>query len=375
MESKRARPKRTFNDLKDPNNGHFLLDNNLLFCGECGSRMVRIHRPNGGYYYHCHWNTASKKVRELYRKGKCSFKTDADYVDNSVLVDVIQFLSNPSRFARQWLKDLNVEEIKARRERLRVAKETEKKTLDKFYERLGTLDGDNAEVLESRIKEHETKHSEIATELRKAEADYDLVQHKQDRLAEFERACGEAAREKDRWAAQFDYQKRIRQHIHSLPFEEKKRLVEAVISPETGGRVTARYFTPMLDGDCVSGLAKEEEAELLKPLMNEPPVVEIDFNADLSKIENAISGLNREGLSFSFGDGSNEGGNGSPGLRRRVSLNKVDPDQHGTSFTTPKGNSFAMASSIHLHASMVDIFQLVGQGERISTMEKPVPFS
>lgn len=126
MESKRARPKRMFNDLKDPNNGHFLLDNNLLFCGECGSRMVRIHRPNGGYYYHCHWNTASKKVRELYRKGKCSFKTDADYVDNSVLVDVIQFLSNPSRFARQWLKDLNVEEIKARRERLRVAKETEK---------------------------------------------------------------------------------------------------------------------------------------------------------------------------------------------------------------------------------------------------------
>src|SRR5208283_5062185 len=47
------------------------------------------------------------------------------------------------------------------------------------------------------------------------------------------------------------------------------------------------------------------------------------------------------------------------------------PDQHGTSFTTPRGNSFAMTSSIHLHESMVDIFQFVGQGESISTMEKP----
>jgi site-specific DNA recombinase len=375
MASRKVMPKRTFNDLKDPNNAHFLLDKNLLYCGQCGSRMVRIHRPNGGYYYQCYWNTATRKVRHLYHRAKCSFKTDADYIDNDVLLDVIEFLSNPGGFAKEWLKDLNIEEIKARCDKLRAANETEKWTLSKLYERLGTVDKDNAEILETKIKEHETKHSEIASELRKAEADYDLVQHKHDRLAEFERICAKGNYPTKGYAptdqAEFEYTRRIREHMHSLPFEEKKRLVEAVISPETGGRVTARYFIPMLDGDCVRGLSKEEENELWKPLESEPPIVEIEFNADINKIENAISGLNRGGLLDRFG-GSSEGGNGFGRSNGGVVLSRVDPDQHGTSFTMPKGNSAAITSSSHVHASRGLIFQLVGQGDRISTMENPV---
>ena len=47
------------------------------------------------------------------------------------------------------------------------------------------------------------------------------------------------------------------------------------------------------------------------------------------------------------------------------------PPGVGTSLTTPSGNCLAMTSSIHVQASRVPIFQLVGQGERISTSEKP----
>ena len=40
---------------------------------------------------------------------------------------------------------------------------------------------------------------------------------------------------------------------------------------------------------------------------------------------------------------------------------------------TPRGNSFVITSSIHRQDSTGVIFQFVGQGERISTSEKPWP--
>ena len=126
--------------------------------------------------------------------------------------------------------------------------------------------------------------------------EWDVVENKHDRLAEFERASAKAITVGEQMEVDFDQKSRISHYIYSLPFEDQKRIVEAVISPETGGRVTARYFIPMLDGDCVKGLPEEQENELWKSVMNERPVVQVEFMADIDRIEGLITGADRKGL-------------------------------------------------------------------------------
>ena len=126
--------------------------------------------------------------------------------------------------------------------------------------------------------------------------EWDLVQNKHDRLAEFEKACAEALSLREHARVYFDQRREIQEYIYSLPFEEQKRIVEAVISPETGGRVTARYFIPMRDGDYEGSLSEEAKKELWKPDMSESPVVEFEFGADIERIEDLITGIDRRGL-------------------------------------------------------------------------------
>jgi site-specific DNA recombinase len=299
MKSKVKRPKRK----RSGTEGHFLLANNLLYCEDCGARMVRRVTAQGAFYYHCYWNVSTEKERKMFGRAKCDFKADADELDARVLRDIVNFLNNPGMFAKSWLKDLNLDEIKRKLAQLEAAKEVEAKALDRLYDRLGSADEANEELIQKKISEHEEKHGKITSELKKVRMEWDVVENKHDRLAEFERACAEASTADKQIEVVFDQKSRISSYIYSLPFEDQKRIVEAVISPETGGRVTARYFIPMLDGDCAKGLPEEEENKLWKSVMDERPVVQVEFMADLNRIEGLITGADRKGLLSKVGSG------------------------------------------------------------------------
>jgi site-specific DNA recombinase len=296
MKSKVKRPKRKCSGIE----GHFLLDKNLLYCGECGARMVKRVTAKGEFNYHCYWNISTEKERRMFGRAKCNFKTEADGLDRHVRMEIVDFLSNPYMFAKHWLKDLNLEETKQKLRQLETAKEVERKALDRLYDRLAVADEANAGLLQSKISEHEGKHTQIASELKKVRMEWDIAENKHDRLAEFERACAEALTPGEQMELDLEHQWSVKEYVYSLPFEDQKRIVEAVISPETGGRVTARYFVPMLDGDCEKGLPKEIENELWKPLMYESPILEVEFRADINRIEDLITGIDRRGLLDKF---------------------------------------------------------------------------
>jgi hypothetical protein len=123
------------------------------------------------------------------------------------------------------------------------------------------------------------------------------VDNKIDALAQFNKAL-EIEAKKDFWYEGdtiWDTRNEIIKFLGKLPFEEKKRITEAVISPETAGRVYIRYQKPTdyVDHDDLMTL----EPELLNQSQHDRPlIVDCQFFVDLERVMRIISGLNNEEL-------------------------------------------------------------------------------
>ena len=289
MASKVRRSKRKIKGSE----GRFLLDNNLLFCGECKreGRLVKQHNPNGRYNYYCYWKKASSKELRMFDRDRCTFKTDADELDNFVLSEVIEFLSSPGTFAKDWLENLNIDEMKKKLRQLEVSTEKERTSLERLYDRWSMVEEPIKSILQKKIKEHEKALYGHTRELSRTQKDFENAQTKYVNLEELEKLWfSPETSKRERIRSQFDYRRKIADFISSLSFNEQKRLVEAVISPETGGKITVRFFRPS---------DVEDDPDLVgadKPQPDKPPVVECDFRADLYKIANLIASFRRESL-------------------------------------------------------------------------------
>jgi len=80
-----------------------------------------------------------------------------------------------------------------------------------------------------------------------------------------------------------------------LPFSEKKRIVEAIIAPEKGGKCEVRYLLPadILDDNELASMPTEQK---YSPILDRPAQVSADFKLDLDKVETVIFSLNRNKL-------------------------------------------------------------------------------
>ena len=215
------------------------------------------------------------------------------------MIELVDLLSNPGAFAKKWLKDLNIEESKEKLDQLQAAVEREKRLLGQLYERLGMVEEVNGRILNDKISEHEKKHAEYVQELARAQREYNLAKNKYHSFAEFEKLFDAFTPLREKMKLKSKYVGEVATYIYSLPFKTRKKLVEAIISPETGGKIVARYPIPLIDGDYDErDLSVEERKRLLEPLLDQPPVLEFEFNADLDKIGNFIAGLDREPLLF-----------------------------------------------------------------------------
>jgi hypothetical protein len=135
---------------------------------------------------------------------------------------------------------------------------------------------------------------DIQRELKQRLEEYNLIRHKTDKLAEFERAMKSLDGRK-RFSLHFKTEALLASFLSNLPFAEKKRILEAVISPETGGKALLRYPCPfdLLDGEELREIPK---AQWHRPLTEHEPYVELVFELDLNRLEALITGLNKGGF-------------------------------------------------------------------------------
>ncbi|HVN96382.1 MAG TPA: recombinase family protein [Syntrophorhabdaceae bacterium] len=288
MKSKVNRPKRRSTEMEN----HFLLDNNLLFCGECGARMKRHFTPGRDTHfdYHCYWNFATKKELAEFKREKCIFRTDAGQLDATVLYEVIEFLSNPELYLKGWLREQDIEDIKRSKEQPSMKKRQEEKAYERLLDEAKYDVG--REIVQHKLEEQRQVINTVSRELQKVEREHDIVQHKYEYLEEFKKAFTGSSKAK-KIRSHFKIRSKIEEFIGTLSFRDKKRIVEAVISPETGGKIIVKYYRENPD-DIPEEAGKV--AILEGPQPDKPPVVEFDFEADLTKISNLITAIDRTSL-------------------------------------------------------------------------------
>lgn len=212
---------------------------------------------------------------------KWSMATISNILKNKV------YIVAPEQFVETWLKDSDVDELNSNIERYGSLIEEKKTVIKRAYNDLKKIkniilkteflkgiekDADDIETLKSKLK--------IALQER------DSHQSKIDRLSSYKKAMGMGKiNRRKRRQAFFTTRKGIMAYLHSLGYADRKRIVESVISPETGGKCSVVYLQPE---DLISGDETIPEKDRNKLI----PAVEMNFEIDLNKTEALISSLN-----------------------------------------------------------------------------------
>jgi hypothetical protein len=180
---------------------------------------------------------------------------------------------------------------------------------------------DVKKIYVEELRKWQKQWEENAPELKKAQADFETVKNKVDRYEQFK----EAIRNKPigkRIGLKFKTVAKFQRHMLALPFAEKRRIVEAIVSPETGGKCSVGYISPIdfLDED---ELKKVPAGKRRKPLGDKSTYVHGNFSIDLSRIESIINGIDRTLLGKEHQNAVSltdiHGGQGKPSL-----LNPLD---------------------------------------------------
>ena len=294
----KRKPKKQYKGYEN----HFLAEN-LLHCGECHSKIIRILRRADKNHkkdrlsYSCYWKKAHQKRLESTGREKCELKmVNADEYDDYIWDQVVAVLAKPSQFAREWFTDLDNEEIKTKVKNLKRQYNEQEKALSRGYDLISKTKSKKLRAKHmTKYERDERQLQEIENELSKAQAEFDAIKNKTDRLAEFEKMM-RTKDKRQKMGNKFKTVAELKGFLYDLPFKEKKRIMEAVVGPENGGKVTIRWQRPddILDKEELSKLSKKEKR---KPLTNLEPMIETEFFLDIDKIQALISGLNKSELS------------------------------------------------------------------------------
>jgi hypothetical protein len=309
IQNQRLKPKRKYKGYEE----HFMLEG-FIVCGECGARMgkaVKIEKNGKArLYYKCFWHTAGKQDKALSGRSTCHLKSvNADDVDNEIFNQVSELLVRPSRFTQAWLKDLDREELERNLKRL---EQREQELQGKLRAQFMIVDKADDLELEIYRDEHQKTlqtWKDIRRELDKARNDYNFVLDKAKRMEGFAKKLNKIG-----ISTRFKTQGLFKGYLNALPFTEKKRIVEAIISPENGGKIEIAYIRPsdFLDAEELKEIIPEElegksvaEIEAIpsdelrrmvqeaqnRPLKDRKCRVTGDFNINFEKIESVINSL------------------------------------------------------------------------------------
>lgn len=296
IENQKHKPKRVFKAYED----HFMLDG-MLYCGECGSRMrKRVKVESDGkvrLYYTCYWHgTSEKEISLAGRTGPCNLKAvNAEVVDEQLFDKIVDMLTGPDKYVETWMRDLNTDELSKKVDTLeKREKQLKNKLASGFQYIANEPNPDVKKIFTDELKKWQHEWESILPELQRAKADFETVKNKVDRYQQFKEAIRKAPARK-RIGIKFKTVAEFQRHMLSLPFQEKKRIVEAIISPENGGKCSVYYVRPIdfLDNEEFKGLSADERH---KPLEDKSTYVHGNFNIDLNKINEIINGMDRESI-------------------------------------------------------------------------------
>lgn len=292
MENQKIKPKRNYRGYED----NFLFDG-LVYCAECGRRMQkRIIFDKGSkqprLVYKCFWHDCSDEELTHSNQQRCIMtSTDANLADSQVFSQITDMLTRPRDFAELWLKRLDVGELEAKGAELgQREKELERQLKEGFVlMRSTTNKAERGLYIKEQNKTREL-WEETRRELEKTYKELDLATNKAKRFEEFERLIRDIGN-----GSPFKAKAMLCTTLENLPFADKRRIVDAIVSPEQGGKIQIGYVRPsdFLDVDDMTGMSDEEKN---RPLKDRPHCVVGDFSIDINRLQAVLNSLNNSAL-------------------------------------------------------------------------------
>lgn len=284
----------------------FLLENISLFCGECGRKMS-IHalekgtQPTVYYtYYRCRRNAMSRKeIATMYQNPcRCDMRADAHTLDNFIFGQVIELLSGIVSIIRRGLTELTMQKIMERAQihpaTLFMKKASRQTEHQECYRIAGWEVTKCSEIELEYIKNVYREYSKNSKAMKNNPdpAMRRCNQSDQFEIDYFRISSMQVIRQEPP-----NLSTEISHYMDGLTFEQKKRVIESIISPEYGGKCIIRWATP---SDISDG--REELSSLPKgrftsgAFRNVPQIVQITFFADLSRIQALVWGAGHDSI-------------------------------------------------------------------------------
>jgi site-specific DNA recombinase len=292
IETQRHKPKRIYKGYED----NFLLDG-LLYCDECGGRMrKKLKMDRKGkvrLYYSCYWQFCSKHELEIAGKEKCIMTSaHADKIDKAFFNQVINLLSDPDKYAETWFKDMDSAALLEKLKNLHTRDKELVSQLKTGFKLMSTQKTGLKGIYLEEYQKWQAEWEATQPEIKKTRADLDMIKNKVDRYKQFKEAM-ESGGIRDKFRKRFATQIDFSRFMTNLPFSEKRRIVEALIAPEKGGKAMVAYLRPI---DIGEGLENMTPEQMKQPITDRPPMVFAEFEMNLDKIEAVIASLDRTSL-------------------------------------------------------------------------------
>ena len=144
-------------------------------------------------------------------------------------------------------------------------------------------DEDLVKIHQKQLKADQESFRATETLLQQAEHELSFKADRITHLKAFEKAVS-SSNLKKRGKTQVAARKAFAEHLWNLSFKEKRRVLEAVAQPETGGKIKLRN---VMLSDSVDAPVKND-----KPTNDKEPIIELDFTIDINRLEQLISSLN-----------------------------------------------------------------------------------
>jgi DNA invertase Pin-like site-specific DNA recombinase len=278
----------------------FLLENIRLFCGECGGKMqmhvLRKKENNEQYYsyYRCRWNSMSKKdLASLHRSHcRCDMRVDANVLDDFFFGQIMEFLGNMVTFARHGLTDLSLQKITERAQNWHTALVAERWSVQAEHWKRNRIAGwEIKKCCESDLKYIKECKKIYSIGLKSMKREPDSAKRQCDQVDDYEKDVLRIRSERVIKPDPIILSAEISSYTDGMTFEQKKRLVESVVTPEYGGKCVIKWAmsSDVSDG-CVELSLKKTARHSSGMFRTEPQLIEIIFYADLSKIQALIWG-------------------------------------------------------------------------------------
>jgi DNA invertase Pin-like site-specific DNA recombinase len=285
----------------------FLLENTRFVCGECGGKMnIHVLRKKGRTdkyytYYRCRWNSMSRKeLASLHRSQcRCDMRVDANTLDNFVFGHVMEFLGNMVTFARRGLTDLSLQKITERVQSWHTTLSTEKVSFQGENGECDRIVGwEIAKSCDSELKYINKCKLKYSINSKPVKKELDYSKHQFNKINEFDKNVLRIRSERVIRSEPNILSAEISGFTERMTIEQKKCVLESVVTPEYGGKCIIRWAMPSDSSDSREELSSKKIKRYTRGVFrNEPQSIEITFYADLSRIQTLIWGTAMDILS------------------------------------------------------------------------------